>query len=71
MRRYIQKHGKWATDERCQCGHARAEHDVLVSQRGEQTVRQDGLGRCRADDCQCRKFRRFGWIFENQPPRQA
>ena len=27
MRRFIQKYGRWAVGERCQCGHARAEHE--------------------------------------------
>jgi hypothetical protein len=66
MRRFIQKHQKWAVDERCQCGHGRAQHgglDIVV--RG-QVVHQHGLGKCGIGGCDCAKFRRHGWVFEGE-----
>jgi hypothetical protein len=68
LRRFIQKHQKWAIDERCQCGHPRTEHGILMSQIGEVVMQQDGLGRCQVSDCHCDKFRRHGWVFEDEPP---
>ena len=29
MRRFVQKHKRWAVDERCQCGHPKARHGGL------------------------------------------
>jgi hypothetical protein len=64
MRRFIQKHQKWAVDERCQCGHARAQHGGLDFVVGGHAVHQDGLGKCQAAGCDFAKFRRHGWVFE-------
>jgi hypothetical protein len=64
MRRFIQKHRKWAVDERCQCGHGKAQHGGLEIEVREETVYQAGLGECAIPQCPCAKFRRLGWVFE-------
>jgi hypothetical protein len=66
MRRFIQKHRKWAVDERCQCGHPKAQHGGLDMEVRGQVAHQDGLGKCGAPGCECAKFRRAGWVFEGE-----
>ena len=66
MRRYIHKYGKWAVDERCQCGHARSGHEALVAPGGGRAERQEGLGRCGIEGCRCARFRRHLWVFEGE-----
>ena len=68
MRRFIHKYGKWAVGERCQCGHARADHAARVVQIGDQSDRKEGLGPCAAAECRCAQFRRGRWIFEGERP---
>jgi hypothetical protein len=66
MRRFIQKHQKWAVDERCQCGHGKALHGGREVQVRGQAVHQQGLGKCGVGGCACAKFRRHGWVFEGE-----
>jgi hypothetical protein len=68
MRRYIHKYRKWAVDERCQCGHARSGHKVLVSPLYGGARSQDVLGGCSVQGCGCARFRRHLWVFEGEPP---
>jgi hypothetical protein len=65
MRRSIEKL-KWSVDERCQCGHAKAQHGGLEVQLRGQAVHQEGLGKCSATGGECVKFRRSGWVFEGE-----
>jgi hypothetical protein len=66
MRRFIQKHKKWAVDERCQCGHAKTQHGGLDIEVRGQAVYQEGLGKCSPAGCDCAKFRKHGWVFEDE-----
>src|SRR3954466_8762929 len=60
LRRFIQKYGKWAVGERCQCGHAKTEHKALVEGQA------DGVAGCVAAGSACAQFRRLRWIFEEE-----
>jgi hypothetical protein len=63
MRRFIQKH------KRCRCGQAKTQHGGLDIEVRGQAVHQEGLGECGAAGCDCAKFRRHGWVIEDEQQR--
>jgi hypothetical protein len=56
--------GQTAIDERCDCGHARSEHDDRYTTYGGRAVDLPGLGRCCEPGCACGRFHFHCWIVE-------
>ena len=52
-----------------QCVHPKAQHGGLEIQVRERAVHQEVLGKCSAAGCDCVRFRRHGWVFEDEQQR--
>jgi hypothetical protein len=69
IRLFLPEVHRWADDERCECGHARTEHDDVWTSFHDQAVRVEGRGRCCEDGCACRRFKFDSWISKERPNR--
>jgi hypothetical protein len=53
----VHTHIQLDIEERCHCGHARAEHHHLHIKTARHTYCREGYGACTRAECNCKRFR--------------